>query len=351
MINNTTALSTDNSMNIAVSKIVGLQSRNHTIASWPTSILNVYLVLSVVCHGFILSFYRQCLLTVRLGKEVLMLDTSDIFVFFWWHAGHPGSFRNREKVYLKERQAEDERKADERAKMEFQMEMETFKNASMLSHTEKEKLKQLQSVGWLYQRPPGLPSEPQDTAGESEPTGAGGPSHSMKKGQEHTSNTGEGQPAVQQKDATKQPKGNYIAQVVGGYKAFTKLQRENLELNSQKFPVYSGRSPPRGGLDPSADNQQFVISTMDSEEEEEVFRRAMLPEKERRRSDRIARREARRYRKESQKRKVEEAKAFLKAVGMLKDDSPETSCTIDDENKEQEGSARSSPKVKKRKKE
>lgn len=233
--------------------------------------------------------------------------------------GHPGSGRNRERVYLKERLVEEQAKADERARLQFQTEMEAFANASMLSHEEREKFRQRQSVSWLYQRPPGFMPSTDDVGAHGDTQGNSTfrneekvPMSSKEVTDEKDSKFQKSKETVEKGKMLKS--GNYVSTVLNGFQALHRLQQDNFEIKSHAKP--HSRSPPRGGFDVTDKNQQFIVSTMDSEEEEEIFRKAMFPEEEHSQPEKEARRKERRERRKAQKKRVEEAKAFLKAIGV-----------------------------------
>jgi hypothetical protein len=60
---------------------------------------------------------------------------------------------------------------------------------------------------------------------------------------------------------------NFVAKVITGFKAQQQAQQAQHGFDLKHIPN-TGRSPPRGGVDPSAENQQFVLGGAESEEEE-----------------------------------------------------------------------------------
>lgn len=244
---------------------------------------------------------------------------------------HPMNFRNQARVW----EAEQQHLADERrkqiAKEEFEAEQEYLKTVSMLSAEEQDKYKQRQSVSWLYMKPPGydaalgrtVPPEPREGDGDL-PTSILNPKDATPQ---ELPPQGRGQKS-HGNNRRSQNGGNHVARVVDGVKAMMKQQFELKQCRAAP-----GLSPPRGGIDPSAENQRFVVAEIDSEEEEEAFRVAMMPVEERTRLRREAIRECKRRKKEEEQRKIKEAKAFLRAAGLsLSEDShsSDLSGSVDD---------------------
>lgn len=266
---------------------------------------------------------------------------------------HPMNFRNQAKVWeAEQRHLEDERRK-QLAREEFAAEQEYLKTVSMLSAEEQEKYKQRQSVSWLYMKPPGYDAAA-DKAGQVAPGGSKGPPQEQGNGHDARApprNGGSNAPPGQR---MRQNGGNHIARVVGGVQAVVKQQ---LQLK-RGLGMAGGRSPPRGGVDPSAENQRFVVPEMESEEEEEAYRLAMMSEEERRQRRQEAAKEQRRQQKELERRKaeterqrVEEAKAFLRAAGLAVPDELSSGSDGDGSGSEsREGRARKVEQKRKRRK-
>lgn len=182
---------------------------------------------------------------------------------------HPMNYKNRVKVWEKEQQHQESERRNAAARQEFKEEQERVKTLSMLSEEEKQKYKERQSVQWLYMKPPGLPITKGDSeddeeradnaataAFNSKPTfatdGVVDPSAQIHGKFHHTyEKSSKNQPL---------PPISHLAKVVSGVKAVMKQQMD-FELKK------SGNiSPPRGGFDPAAENQQFVVGTMDSDQ-------------------------------------------------------------------------------------
>ena len=253
---------------------------------------------------------------------------------------HPMNFRNREKVYLAEqRQYEDEQRK-ERGRQEFQAEQEYLKTISMLSAEEQERYKQRQSVSWLYQKPPGFDAakaHPQ-TANDNDNNNDAGNGNGNQQGQPSTSaaaavggNGSKGNAKESQRKG-----GNYLAKVVSGVQAVVVQQRQSYELK-QQLGAGNGASPPRGGGDPLAENQRFVVGEIDSDEEERAYRLAMMSEEEKRKIKRERKKEKRqRARSERERKKAEElqrlqeAKEFLRTAGIEVPDSSSSESSEDE---------------------
>ncbi|KAG2492382.1 hypothetical protein HYH03_009330 [Edaphochlamys debaryana] len=69
---------------------------------------------------------------------------------------HPMSFRNRMKVWEHQQAKADEDKTKDKAKAEFDAEQEYLKTLSYLSPEEQQRYREVQSVSFMYQKPPGL---------------------------------------------------------------------------------------------------------------------------------------------------------------------------------------------------
>lgn len=70
---------------------------------------------------------------------------------FW----HPMSFRNQEKLFKAEQEAETAKKRKEDAAKEFSEEQEFFKNTELLSAADRTSLRNKQQLAFMYQKPPG----------------------------------------------------------------------------------------------------------------------------------------------------------------------------------------------------
>ena len=86
--------------------------------------------------------------------------------------------------------------------------------------------------------------------------------------------------------------------------------QESFQLTAQ-HSMMGRRSPPRGGVDPGAANQQMLVSS-DEDAEQEPGANALVPSSD----DKILRK-AKKAQKTSKKRlRLEEAEAFLRAKGI-----------------------------------
>jgi hypothetical protein len=255
---------------------------------------------------------------------------------------HPMNFRNREKVYKAEQQQYEDEVRKEKAKQEFEAEQEYLKTISMLSPEEQERYKQRQSVSWLYQKPPGFDAakaQPQTKTQNEDGKEQGRPSTSTAAGTATDSAKNNNN-----KDKRKQG-GNYLAKVVGGVQAVVVQQRQRYELKQQHGGGGMGLSPPRGGGDPLAENQKLVVGELDSDEEERVYRVAMMTEEEKRKIEKERKKERRQKAREERERKeaaelqrLQEAKEFLRTAGIQVPDS--SSSDDDSEDDEDRGSSR-----------
>lgn len=68
---------------------------------------------------------------------------------------HPMSFRNQERLYKAEQEAETAKKRKEAAAKEFAEEQEFFKNTELLSAADRTSLRNKQQLAFMYQKPPG----------------------------------------------------------------------------------------------------------------------------------------------------------------------------------------------------
>jgi hypothetical protein len=260
---------------------------------------------------------------------------------------HPMSFRNRAKVYKAEQQQYKDEVCKEKAKAEFAAEQEYLKTLSMLSAEEQEKYKQRQSVSWLYQKPPGFDAaqahkttttdtEKKDGADDGKDAqGLHSTSAAAAAAAATTGNT---------KDKRKHGGGNYLSKVVRGVQAVVVQQRQRYELKHQGM----GLSPPRGGLDPLAENQRLVVGELDSDEEERAYRVAMMSEEEKKKIEKERKRERRQLARERRERKeaaelqrLQEAKHFLRTAGIqVPDSSSDDDDDSDSREEEEEKSGR-----------
>jgi hypothetical protein len=171
------------------------------------------------------------------------------------------SFRNRVRVWEAEQAANEKARLQEQARQQFEAEQNNLRNAALLTPAERTRYEQLQSVGWLYAKPPGFQGSASAATQHLQDQGDG----AVDAPAQHLETTGGGK-AGDGEGAShrKQRGGNHIARVVGGVKAVVAQQQERFEL---KRELSGGRSPPRGGIDPGAANQQFVMNSfIDSDE-------------------------------------------------------------------------------------
>ncbi|RMZ56561.1 hypothetical protein APUTEX25_001408 [Auxenochlorella protothecoides] len=237
---------------------------------------------------------------------------------------HPMNFRNQARVWEAEQAKYEEEKKKAEAKAEFEAEQEYLQTLSMLSAEEQEKYRQrqtflpsrslfimyMQSVSFLYMKPPGYDAslerlEQANRDGTAKPStlpASGGASSSQAGFTPPPGPLGKGATAGTTSQAGPGPSGqtpgqgpgggglgaNYLAKMLEGYRA---AKGDKFELKGGGAEM--GRSPPRGGVDAGAANQQFVIAEVDSEEEERALREAGMTDAERRAAAKQVAREAR----------------------------------------------------------
>ncbi|GIL54465.1 hypothetical protein Vafri_9992 [Volvox africanus] len=69
---------------------------------------------------------------------------------------HPMNFKNRMRVWEAEHEKSEANKAKEKAQAEFDAEQEYLKTLSYLSAEEQQRYREVQSVSFMYTKPPGL---------------------------------------------------------------------------------------------------------------------------------------------------------------------------------------------------
>jgi len=260
---------------------------------------------------------------------------------------HPMSFRNREKVYKAEQQQYEAEVSKERGRKEWAAEQEYLKTISMLSAEEQEKYKQRQSVSWLYQKPPGFDAakaHPPQKDGNDIKIDDDGKNGGNQQGQRSTSAPASN--GNNKKDKRRQG-GNYLSKVVGGVQAVVVQQRQRFELKQQHRGAGMNLSPPRGGCDPRAENQTFVVGEFDSDEEERAYRLAMMSEEEKRKIEKLRKKERRQKVREEREKKeaaevqrLQEAKEFLRTAGIEVPDSSSSDNDDDDDDSREDSDFR-----------
>uniref|UniRef100_A0A1D2A8P4 CBF1-interacting co-repressor CIR N-terminal domain-containing protein n=1 Tax=Auxenochlorella protothecoides TaxID=3075 RepID=A0A1D2A8P4_AUXPR len=278
---------------------------------------------------------------------------------------HPMNFRNQARVWEAEQAKYEEEKKKAEAKAEFEAEQEYLQTLSMLSAEEQEKYRQRQSVSFLYMKPPGYDAslerlEQANRDGTAKPStlpASGGASSSQAGFTPPPGPLGKGATAGTTSQAGPGPSGqtpgqgpgggglgaNYLAKMLEGYRA---AKGDKFELKGGGAEM--GRSPPRGGVDAGAANQQFVIAEVDSEEEERALREAGMTDAERRAAAKQVAREARAAQKAADRSELERAKDVLRAAGIEVPDSDGSSS--DEERRERSKSHKKKSKKKKRRK-
>eukprot|EP00887_Chlorella_sp_A99_P003840 scaffold11.g3840.t1 len=272
---------------------------------------------------------------------------------------HPLTFKNMARVWEAEQRnyEKEKRKAD--AAAEFASEQEYLKTISLLRRArwvgggpvaasaevrlrggggrtgvlvgsggeeEQRRYRERQSVSFLYMKPPGYDAVLERAERDNAAAAAAGASGAPAAQAAAAAAPGPG--GQQQRRPAAAAAGGHLQNVIQGFAAaaVAAQQREAQVLQLKHLPS-AGRSPPRGGALPDAENQQFVVAEMDSEEEEEALRLAAMPEAERRRAARRAERQRRRAKRQArraarqaqeaaQQQELEQAKAFLRAAGL-----------------------------------
>ncbi|KAK9837431.1 hypothetical protein WJX81_001944 [Elliptochloris bilobata] len=210
---------------------------------------------------------------------------------------HPLNFRNQAKVFEAEQAAAKAEKAKAESKAEFDAEQEYLRTLSYLSEADRKAYSDRQSVSFMYQKPPGLDAalSRDGMPPESRPGGvaaAAGPG------------PGSGQAAPRQSQLPARASDSdkkYIANMLGAVSALQ--EHEKWEVKH----MHGGgqRSPPRGGADPGAANQQLLVDSDSGASGNEHARgsggaaAAKAPPSKRKKLD-----------------KLEQAEAFLKAAGV-----------------------------------
>lgn len=238
---------------------------------------------------------------------------------------HPMNFRNRARVWEAEQRNQEEQASKDRARKEFEAEQHYLKTISMLSPEERERYRQRQSVSWLYMKPPGY----------SESGGNGGRSPSAqvkvqaqvqahKQEQEQEQGGGAAMPgpiphSTRQKAQSQSDE--HVSKVLKGIRAASQRQLELKNTNALSSSLSFGNLP-------DDENQRFVMPSMDSEDEERAFQLLKMSEQERNDYFMGLRNHKKRRKKSkpphvNERSKVQEAKEFLRSVGINVTDSDE----------------------------
>lgn len=229
---------------------------------------------------------------------------------------HPMNFRNRARVWEAEQRNQEDQASKERARREFEAEQHYLKTISMLSPEERERYRQRQSVSWLYMRPPGYSEG-----------GANGEQSRKEVAENKTiinpSSSTAGNRLING-HAPRSHDAEHVSKVLQGIRAVSQSQ---LELK-RKHAFAS--SPPSGEGPPEEENQRLVMPNMDSEDEERAFQLLKMSEQERRdyftkikRQKRKKPRPSSRTKRGKEASKVQEAKQFLRSIGINVTDSDE----------------------------
>jgi len=163
---------------------------------------------------------------------------------------HPLSFRNQKARFEAEERAFKEAKTNQQAQREFEEEQNRLMNSSFLNEADRKRYSDLQSVSFMYSKPPGLEAALQrEKPKEGDAEGAG-PSSSTKQ-------PGGAPGSDPQRPARPVPRID-AASFLSAKEALAAQQRLDL-----KHTGY--RSPTRGGIDDAAENQQLVVGLSSSE--------------------------------------------------------------------------------------
>ncbi|KAK9818217.1 hypothetical protein WJX72_008980 [[Myrmecia] bisecta] len=211
---------------------------------------------------------------------------------------HPLNFKNQARVFEAELQATDEAKRKAEAKAEFDAEQDYLKTLSYLNPEEQRKYQERQSISFMYMKPPGYDAAAQKVAqeGKREDGGAAVPS-----GRDQLA-----APSKQDKPAARPAPARsktHIADMLGAMAALQ--QQEKWEL--KHVSGMGQRSPPRGGVDITASNQQWCLEEAD----EDVQDGRVAPDAG---AEPAVSRKL--QKKLAKKRELAEAEAFLLAAGL-----------------------------------
>lgn len=235
---------------------------------------------------------------------------------------HPASFRNRQKVWEAEQDHLRDKKEKDQALQEFEQEQEYLKTLAYMSKEEAEKQRQRQSISFMYMKPPGY-----DAAQERAQKEAAQQEAAQKAALEGVAReAAAGAPGAAASDraasgaqaSTSQPHKapassngpSHVAAILEGIAAARANERYTLKHHISSV---GSRSPIRGGVDPTSENQQFVVGGGSSDEEPTQAAAAAgdygLPPGEGVAGHKPSK-------KEAERRKLEEAKQFLLAAGL-----------------------------------
>eukprot|EP00884_Botryococcus_braunii_P023476 jgi/Botrbrau1/9812/Bobra.0322s0017.2 len=203
---------------------------------------------------------------------------------------HPLNFRNQARVYEAEQESIRQAKANQQAKAEFDAEQDYMKTLSYLSQEEQERYKARQSVSFLYTKPPGF-----SEIGDKIKEGKGEEKEGAVVGSNEGGKAAEGGGRGRERG---RPDGSQRSHVVNMLGAIAALH-SNEKWEVKHVSAMGRRSPPRGGLDPLADNQQLIVG--ESDEEAGQLPQQLPPSSKR----------------ERKFRKLEEAQEVLRAAGLL----------------------------------
>jgi len=236
---------------------------------------------------------------------------------------HPMNFRNRARVWEAQQRNQEDQASKERARREFEAEQHYLKTISMLSPEEQERYRQRQSVSWLYMRPPGY-SEGGVNGEES------GKDVGVSKLIINPSSSTSGTRLING-HATRSHNAEHVSKVLQGIRAVSQTQLELKRKHVFTSSSACGESPP------DEENQRLVMPNMDSEDEERAFQLLKMSEQEREDyfSSKMKQQRRKKQRRKKQRTssrtkhgkeessKVQEAKQFLRSIGINVTDSDE----------------------------
>jgi hypothetical protein len=237
---------------------------------------------------------------------------------------HPMNFRNRARVWEAQQRNQEDQASKERARREFEAEQHYLKTISMLSSEEQERYRQRQSVSWLYMRPPGYSEGGVNGEGSGKDVGV---NKTIINPSSSTSGT-----RLINGHATRSHNAEHVSKVLQGIRAVAQTQLELKRKHAFASSSAGGENPPD-----EEENQRLVMPNMDSEDEERAFQLLKMSEQEREDyfSSKMKQQRRKKQRRKKQRTssrtkhgkeessKVQEAKQFLRSIGINVTDSDE----------------------------
>jgi len=178
---------------------------------------------------------------------------------------HPLSYRNQKRRFEAQEKSFKDAKTNQEAQREFEEEQTRLQSMSFLNEKDRARYSELQSVSFMYAKPPGLDAALQRDKTQAEKESAGGEvaaSGSSQKPSAAAAGTSQAPPPAQEQRRLERPVPKIdAASLLAAKEALAAQQRLSL-----KHAGY--RSPTHGGFDEGAENQQMLVGS--SSEEEEV---------------------------------------------------------------------------------